>query len=496
MKRIFRNSILAVAALLLAQGCSKDYLDTIPSDSVGPSTVFATTKNAWGAINGIHRLLYMQWAQQDQAGEQSMCINSDYLGEDIVMTAAGSGWYNTHHQWRGHVTSTNATVYFAWRMYYRVIANCNMILENIDNATGAASEKDHIKGQALAYRGWAHYQLVQIYGKRYNWTAKPNTQLGVPIMIKSTTEPQARATVEEVYTQINKDLDDAIALLNGKPTRAKSHISVAVARGIKARVALTTGNWQTAYEMAALARAGLSLMSQAQLLEGFNKITNPEYIWGCEVVSDQTTFFFSFYAYMSFNFSSTMNRSNPKRCNVLLYNQIPATDVRRQWWEATSAAARTRLTAAGIPTTFTATTHHNFKFRAVDQADSRGDFPYMRVAEMYLIEAEAYARFGNNTLAQDRLFTLISSRDPGYVKSTLTGTALIDHILLHRRIELWGEGFRFYDMKRLDIALNRNGANHTASLAFTFDVPAGDNRWQWMIPEDEMKANPKMVQNP
>ncbi len=499
MKNRFSKLIITVAAILLTQGCAKDYLDTIPTSSVSKETVFTTTQNAWAAINGIHRLMYMQWRDQGEVGQGSMMIHVDYLGEDMAMTAAGSGWYNNTHRWLAHTNSNSSIPNFAWYFYYRIINNANIVIESIDNAVGTQSEKDHIKGQALAYRAWAHFNLVQLFGKRYDWTAKPNNQLGVPIMTKSTTEPQPRKSVEEVYKQVNDDLDLAITLLDGKPAKLKSHINVRVARGIKARVALTTGEWATAFAMANQARTGLTLMSAAQLLEGFTKIANPEFMWACEVIADQTTYFYSYYAYNSYNFSSSMIRANPKKINNLLYNLMSTTDRRRQLWEPTTTAARTRLTAEGIPTTFAVTTHHNFKFKAVDQGDSRGDLPYMRVAEMILIEAEAYARraqAGDEVLARQRLFELMSNRDPSYVLSTNSGTALINEIMNHRRIELWGEGFRFYDLKRLNLALNRNGANHTASLAVIYDVPAGDNRWQWLIPEDEMKANPLMVQNP
>jgi hypothetical protein len=72
----------------------------------------------------------------------------------------------------------------------------------------------------------------------------------------------------------------------------------------------------------------------------------------------------------------------------------------------------------------------------------------MRAAEMYLIEAEARARQGNNTAAQEALFTLAKNRDASYTKSTSTGATLINEIMFNRRIEFWGEGFRFTDLKR------------------------------------------------
>ncbi|RYF62003.1 MAG: RagB/SusD family nutrient uptake outer membrane protein, partial [Cytophagaceae bacterium] len=121
----------------------------------------------------------------------------------------------------------------------------------------------------------------------------------------------------------------------------------------------------------------------------------------------------------------------------------------------------------------------------------------MRVAEMYLIEAEAQARLGNSTAAATALFDLVSKRDPSYVKSTKTGTPLIDEILFNRRIELWGEGFRFTDLKRMNMALNRNGTtNISSAVVVLFDVPPGDVQWEFLIPRRELNANKAIVQNP
>jgi hypothetical protein len=121
----------------------------------------------------------------------------------------------------------------------------------------------------------------------------------------------------------------------------------------------------------------------------------------------------------------------------------------------------------------------------------------MRAAEMYLIEAEALARDGQVGAAQDVLFECASARDSQYTKSTNIGQALIDEIMIQRRVELWGEGFRFYDLKRLNLALNRTGANHVSTVINgKFEEPAGTNNWQFKIPISELNANENMVQNP
>jgi hypothetical protein len=122
----------------------------------------------------------------------------------------------------------------------------------------------------------------------------------------------------------------------------------------------------------------------------------------------------------------------------------------------------------------------------------------MRTAEMFLIEAEAKARLGTDDVgARAALFTLAKNRNPSYTLSTNTGAALINEIMLQRRVELWGEGFRFLDLKRLDLPLDRNGSNHNITLANVFNIPVGDVRWEWLIPIAEINASGgAVVQNP
>ena len=102
-----------------------------------------------------------------------------------------------------------------------------------------------------------------------------------------------------------------------------------------------------------------------------------------------------------------------------------------------------------------------------------------------------------NAGAQAALFALVKVRDRKAVQSTNTGQALIDEIMFNRRIELWGEGFRFTDLKRLNLPLNRNGIpNHLTALITVRDIPAGDPQWEWLFPQDELNTNKAIVQNP
>jgi hypothetical protein len=135
------------------------------------------------------------------------------------------------------------------------------------------------------------------------------------------------------------------------------------------------------------------------------------------------------------------------------------------------------------------------KFAVKDPSLSIGDVPLMRAAEMYLIAAEAYSRMNNDNAAANMLYSLAKMRDAAYQRSTNTGPALLNEILFQRSIELWGEGFRFYDLKRMNLGLDRN--RYTFLQSYQKNVPAGDVKWQFVIPQAEIDATGGVVvQNP
>lgn len=494
MKKINQYSLYVFALMLLAMSsCKKSFLDTFPTTAVSASDALASTQNAYAALNGIHRILYTQYDGQPQGGEGAAMIIRDLMGEDMIYTNPGGRMdFAGFIQYIDHRNVNSGNMRFVYRMYYRIIANANVLINGIDGAVGPDSDKKIIKGQALVYRAWAHFQAVQLWGKRFA-AGTANDQLGVPLLTVNTLEGQPRATVAQVYQQVNKDLDEAITLLAGynrTGSAAKSNFNVTVAKGIKARVALTQQNWAEAAKFAGEARQGYTLMSNAQYQSGFNNLDNPEWMWGSRQIADHNTYFYSYFASMGANFNGSNVRTQPKAINSVLYNQIPATDVRKSMWD---------LTGAGVPVPpgGRRIAYQSKKFLSESASSSIGDVPYMRAAEMFLIEAEALARQGKTTEAQDVLFTLVKNRNAAYVKSTNTGQALIDEIMFNRRVELWGEGFRFTDLKRLDLPLDRTGIpNHNPSISLVMTVPAGDKLWQWLFHQDELNTNPSLEQNP
>ena len=486
---------LSLVFALLFSSCEEAYLDTTPTASIDAGSAYATTKNASAAINGIYRSFIVRYlSSQGHSGHPAMMIILDKMGEDLIIgtTAGTNGWHANETRWVAHRSDVNTMAQFPWELYYRIIGNANIGIANIDKAVGPAADRNTLKGEALALRAFGYFNLVQLYGKRYDATAKPNAQLGVPLVLEPTTEGKQRNTVGEVYTQINKDLADAAALLTTSRLN-KSHINLSVVKGLQARVALVQQDWANAAKFAAEARAGYVPMTATQYQDGFQDISNSEWMWGFDHLEDQSEFFGAYHSYISCNYNSTVIRTYPNVINNLLYAQIPTTDIRSKMWVETPTATNSVIPPGGVRPKWL---NQKFRLPGTPSTSAQGDVPYMRAAEMYLIEAEARARLNDAAGASQVLFDLVKTRDASYVRSTRTGVALINEILLQRRIELWGEGHRFFDLKRTNAALNRNGTNAIASVALIFDVAPGDVRWEFLVPRREINANPAIVQNP
>lgn len=507
MKKILIYS--GVIAALAMSGCSKDYLDVNPTNKIAAADVFTTTANASIALNGIYSYMFQRTTAttsnvQGKPGVPGILLGIDFMGEDLHQanstwfTATGEGTYVSPR------TSTAGSNVYYYRTFYRMIGNANFIIDNIAAAIGSDADKARIKAEALVIRAYSYSYLVQFYGTRYDATAKPNNQLAVPLLIKSTDTRMPRVSVEAIYTQINADLDAAITLFGTASARPnKSHSDIWVARGLKARVALTMQDYPTAITNAkAVIDGGVyPLMSQATYQNGFNDAPNiSEEMWACMPNTEQGDTFGSFFAQIAYNANTTYERGTPKMINSNLYALIGANDVRKKMWEPAPTAANFPLPA----TTFTRRAYMSRKFATKsNDGPSLGDVPLMRSAEMYLILAEAYASSAvpQTTLAQAALFSFVSKRDLTATISVNVGAALLNEIWVNRRSELWGEGFRYLDLKRLNQGLDRTAANVPnyvpASVNNVLLIPAGDPRFLFLIPQDEINANPNIgPQNP
>jgi hypothetical protein len=515
MKKIFNYAILLVLLISFPR-CAEDYLDTAPTSSTGAATIFENTDNAAGAVNGLARFMTRQY------GSSSSIYGQGYNGEGTVKMYYGNyqgtafvypatGWTATVTGNNHDVPSSSYTAY-PWYYYYQIVSNANSILANIDGAKGPDSEKQRIKAQALTYRAYAFTMLVQLYG--YRWIDSNNgATLGIILRLDPTLDPMPRSTMAETYQQIYDDLDDAIRLYgDSKWKRATDDVwtpNVNVAYAVYARAAINKLDYPKAIEMSVKAREGFPLMTKAEYLSGFCK-PNREWIWGSYASEDETLYFYSYHAYIAYNSTAGAVKSTPKCISKDYYVQIPGTDIRKNLFldagtyagsnTTTGEAANTtdiakyaRATYPDLQSDAKIFAYMQFKVKNFAQAGV-GFLNHFRSSEMYLIEAEAQYKTGNEQRARQLLLELTkdSGRDPEFT-CTETGETLFTKLKLVAQIELWGEGFDWFMVKRWnDHVIHRSfakGGNYVS--AYDADVaPNEKNKQTWMIPLKETDYNP------
>ncbi|MFP4090330.1 MAG: RagB/SusD family nutrient uptake outer membrane protein [Cyclobacteriaceae bacterium] len=493
-------------------------------------------------LNGIHRGLYSQ-SQTVFPGGNTGRANNHYwvpMGDNLAgylihsANANNLGW-RTNMQWNDHTVPTSLTNELFWYHRYNIILHANLLINGIAESDFAETpELFEILGQAYTYRAYAYLSLIQHYAKGY-LIGNPSSDPGVPLLFSSespfTSEP--RSTVQEIYDQIEADLDAAIEAFGsgtgrtGSGAEAKSQLNINVAHGLKARWALSKGDWEQAAESAVAAREGYPLMDETAWLSGFNTNTLSEVIWGSHVIQAETTFFRSYFYLASNTFNGSQIRNNPKIADRRLVDAIPETDYRRKVFivdapNTNSSAAngqggfgndpnyetqeafdarRAEINAEyGITNAFNQHPYMHFKLKNANPGSiDPDDVIYMRSSEMYLIEAEAKAMMNDIEGAQAALRPLGEERDSNYdVTIYNTQELLMEHIKFQRRLELWGEGFGYTDKIRWDEGIDHgaNGGSGASEVlyqqAYQIDRPSINDDWIFKIPQAEFNANPNL----
>ena len=500
--------LLSIAALGFT-ACESDYLETAPEDQIGTTTILSTTEYAEMALNGICRAMSNQYLSTQGLNGEGTILNwyGTFTGNDgqkCNQTGWAALWNSTYH-----LRTSSIYLYYPWFYYYKLVSNANGIIMNIDDATGSDADKQLLKAQALTFRAYSFFRLSQLYSHR--WKDEQGNCPGIVLRLDQSTGDIPLSTLAETYDQIYQDLDEAIALFqsSGKDRSSDEYYKpgLDVAYAVYAKAALTREDWANAKKYAALARQGHKLMSTAEYASGMS-VPNDEWIWGVYDASDQTIYYYSFYAYMASNSSSSNNRTYPVAISKELIDQIPETDVRRGLYLVPSDAEFAACNSAGRSTgslykrafseygdwlfsTSLVYAYMQFKFRNIDQPGV-GPFPLIRAAEMYYTEAEADCHLNQDAEAQQLLFDVVSPRDDAYTKTTKTGADLLTEVKLYRRFDLWGEGNDWFDYKRWGEPIARKAISKGGSFHSSFAVtikPDDGNAWTWAIPERETDYN-------
>ena len=475
--KFFAASLLTVMAF---SSCSKDFLNTEYTEYLGSEeAATAAGENPDVFLNGAWSWMVRYEGRHDSYGIFTIFMDTQVMGEDIAF--ATSSWYNFDYQLDYREAQWVRTSSF-WTTLYTLISKANEIIELYPNG-GSTVNENGLLGQAYAFRGMAYYYLIQIYQDYLNedGTIK-NDAPGVPIIYsqadgKTEEERDAakgRNTVGDVLAVCQADLEKAVELLDlGYQRPNKDYIDASVARGLLARLYLLTQQWDKAATTAHAARQGYTLMDKARLHAGFNSASDDEWMWGFIHTTETQTSYASFFSHMATE-GPGYGSSYPFLIDARLYSRISDTDYRKDLFNGPNGDPSRTTSGAKRP-------YANQKFQYKD--GWLCDYMYMRAAEMVLIEAEAYAHQGQGAKAATVLKELMVNRDPQWNLSNVS----VEDVYLQRRIELWGEGFTYFDLKRLNKGIDRSyeGNNHNYKLKF----PAHDVVWTFQIPLSEIQEN-------
>lgn len=461
-----RSRIISAAFFLclFATGCKKD-VDLKPTDSVTEEVAFNSVAALQKGLNTAYATYAV--ARADRSFATSITSDETKFGPDN----GGTGQFGYRLQYSADAT-TGGDVTTGWAAYYAVIDRVNRVLDRLPeipaNGSAEVAQKNAINGQLLALRGMAHFELLEAYSKKYD----PADPLGVMIMTRSclTCFP-ARSTVAEVVSRVEQDLADAKTLMpavtaSGYNDLALNPVSVTA---IQARVALYKGEWQKAADYATtVINSGVKTLATGS---GFNGI------W-TDANTNELLFRSRFEnsSQLGANWTNT-NGSVIFSPSDKLTASYSASDIRLNAYIGTSAGER-----------------YVKKFSTSSRGGSIVDLKNIRISEMYLIRAEAKAELNDLAGAVADINTLRAARIAGYTPITYAdkATAVAD-IMLERFRELAFEGFRFFDLKRKGLGLQRNASDVDSPLWQT--LAASDKRFVYPIPADELLANPNVRQN-
>ena len=527
--KTFNKFVAGAAALLTLGACSKDFLETSPTASVGTSTVFSDISLVEMAINGIAYNMTTQQGPYSQGccGENRIIsLYNEYLSQEFLYNQYAPGWATfMNHEYYTRYTTTYAS--YPWFYYYKIISNANAIIVNVDGVPGATeAERQFYKAQALTYRAWAYTMLLQIYSVRWQ-DSNNGASDGVVLRLDESTGSIPLSTMAECYQQIYDDLDEAISLFKAsgmdRPGGQVWLTNLNVAYAIYAKAALDRQDYNTALTNAKLAQDGYPLMSNDAYAAGFCNPTS-EWIFGSYGDGSENNWYWTFGTQFACNgYYANNSRYGAGAIEKACTDQIPDNDIRKalfltvdklgdadiydakkvdqsfgfilddDLWDVANAYILSR-TPSGLEDAYQSGYYYingQLKFWVFDTPGVMY-LPYIRSSEMVLIEAEANYFLNKAADAQAALVKLnaTSGRDASYT-CTKTGTDLFEEIVLYRELELWGEGHNWSDYKRWKRDIKRvsfadGGLCHVATAK---TIKATDSNWTWSIPETETQYN-------
>ena len=516
MKKIY-TIFLAVACGTSSVLCTSCMDEIVPNDTMTTETLASSASATEALLWAMPAFLnnYHTYASyENDWGYGSMMHVRDVMTDDMSVQDGGYDWYV---YWRNNKNQggDNAYIKMVWTYYTKFLLTANNLISAVNPESATDTQLGYLAA-GYAFRAMIYLDLGRMYeflpndGTSATNTSGNNvTNLTVPIVRETTSLEDARknprATHAELAAFILEDLDKAEQYMQYFDRTSKTLPDLACVYGLKARLYM----WNEDYSNAAIyARKAIDTnlyvpMSESDWLDpttGFNQLSDDAWMWGSQMTEEDDvvqSYYRNWTSWMSNECVGFTYYGAVPMIGASFYNRIDDTDWRKLAWLAPEGSALEGQNSfcepdlmAGMPE------YASLKFRPNEGngqdllVAAASAYPLMRIEEMYFIEAEAKAHSNASEGKQLLVDFMKTYRYPTYICAVSAQDEVIDEIVFQKRIELWGEGLNFFDVKRLNMPVTRSydGTNFDASTLFnTTTRPAWMN---FCISDLEKENNP------
>ncbi|WP_282037007.1 RagB/SusD family nutrient uptake outer membrane protein [Saccharicrinis aurantiacus] len=476
MIRNLYKYILLIGLVTSLTSC-EDFFNKKPYDQTETDDVLTNAKDAQVILNGM----YSGFVSTGSYGTY-LTTTLDIATDAAYATDQFSNTWGEVYAWRLHPGSSEVST--VWATTYSIVYNANFLIQNLKNIEIEEEEENRILAEAYTGRALLYHDLVRIYAKAYN-ASSAKTDLGIPYVTGFDDDEPSRNTIEEVYSMLIDDLEKAISLFEDNSESESTFFTKDFANGLLARVYLDMQDYEKAADAATLVieNRTYTLASGTDFTNIWLHDTGNEIIWKVKYTVNAPG------PSLGYNFYLRQNQTqlpNP--------DYIPANN----WFESYNQDddIRARAYFDFTQTGFGWEGNLIYKYPTNPLFTAQGtNMPKpMRIAEMYLIRAEANAHLDKKTEAIEDLEQLLSARISGF-DGISENVDLDVFIAQERKKELMFEGFYWFDLKRRGEGFKRVPQANTF-VGNDLEITPDNFRWQWPIPRAELNGNSNIQQNP
>jgi starch-binding outer membrane protein, SusD/RagB family len=472
MQKKYTYGIMILLAGLLG-ACSKDFLELKPDQSTETGKAIKDLPGLRAAISGVYSLM-----QNANYYGRTLPLLPDLRSDNGFISVINTNRYRNQDQYI--VTANDVYTTDSWNALYAVVANANMVIMKgpsitlLPSATDSTEAKQ-IVAEAYAVRAQVFFDLSRMYAQPYNFTPDAS-HMGIPIVTVTnvdSVQAPSRSSMKDTYAQIISDLTTAIRKFEESRSTVFSsgRINAYSAKALLARVLLYKEDWAGAARQAdAVIKSNkYVLLTGDKLVSDFKITGNSETVF--EIINtpvDNAGTDGLGYMFNQDGYGDVLATNN-------VFNIYATGDVRRNFLQRSKRAGSGGENPANVITKYSDVTTFSEGIKV------------MRLAELYLIRAEALAHLEKAPEAQADLNVVAQRADRNALPVTATGQALLEAILLERRKELAFEGHRLFDLTRTKQSFTKFLASEK-----TIRVAWPSTKVILPIPQRELDANPNI----